>query len=459
MSTLQVEVSYRQILKIAGPISLALLVPNLNFIINNVFLGHLSEEALAVASITGVYYLIFSSIGYGLNNGLQALISRRAGENRPEEIGKIFHQGILVALSMALLAIILTYTIAPPIIRSVVRTPETAVRALSFLRIRIWGLPFLYVYQMRNALLVGTNNSKLLVAGTVVEAAANVFFDYALIFGHFGLPEVGFNGAAYASIVAEFLGMFAIFLVIWLRGLSRQFSLFNRTGWDPENIRAILRLSGPLIFQHAISITSWFFFYILIERNSDQTGLAVSNTMRTIFGFFGVTVWALAATSNAMVSNIIGQKRFGLVSLHPHDRACQPVYFTGGICFPVPVSWHLPVDLWPGQQLHSGRHSRDPYRCFGAGADVDGNSASQCSNRYGQQPRHLSHRACRHCGLLHLCFRGTGALAPATGMGLGLRIPLLDDHPDPIVFLHKGREVGEDPCLGISRLANVPICG
>jgi MATE family multidrug resistance protein len=313
MSTLQVEVSYRQILKIAGPISLALLVPNLNFIINNVFLGHLSEEALAVASITGVYYLIFSSIGYGLNNGLQALISRRAGENRPEEIGKIFHQGILVALSMALLAIILTYTIAPPIIRSVVRTPETAVRALSFLRIRIWGLPFLYVYQMRNALLVGTNNSKLLVAGTLVEAAANVFFDYALIFGHFGLPEVGFNGAAYASIVAEFLGMLAIFLVIWLRGLSRQFSLFNRTGWDPENIRAILRLSGPLIFQHAISITSWFFFYILIERNSDQTGLAVSNTMRTIFGFFGVTVWALAATSNAMVSNIIGQKRFGLV--------------------------------------------------------------------------------------------------------------------------------------------------
>ncbi|TCZ69331.1 MATE family efflux transporter [Flaviaesturariibacter aridisoli] len=313
MSSLQVAVSNRQILKIALPISLALLVPNLNFIINNVFLGHLSEEALAVASITGVYYLIFSSVGYGLNNGLQALIARRAGENRPEAIGKIFHQGVLVAMAIALVGIVSTFTIAPAILRAVVRHPETAERAITFLQIRIWGLPFLYIYQMRNALLVGTNNSRLLVAGTLIEAVSNVLFDYALIFGHFGLPALGFNGAAFASIIAEFLGMFAIFVVIRIKGLDRQFSLFTKTQWDPENIRSILSLSGPLVFQHAISIIAWFFFYILIERNSGQTGLAVSNTMRNIFGFFGVFVWAFAATANAMVSNIIGQGRHDLV--------------------------------------------------------------------------------------------------------------------------------------------------
>src|SRR6476660_6591204 len=100
---LQVGTSYRQILKIALPISLALFVPQLNFIINSVFLGHLSEEALATASITGVYYLIFGGIGFGLNNGLQAFISRRAGENRPGEIGKIYHQGIYIALSITAL--------------------------------------------------------------------------------------------------------------------------------------------------------------------------------------------------------------------------------------------------------------------------------------------------------------------------------------------------------------------
>ncbi len=219
---LQVEITNRQILKIALPISLAMLVPQLNFIINNVFLGHLSEEALAVASITGVYYLIFASIGFGLNNGLQALVSRRAGENRPEEIGKIFHQGVLIALLIAATGIGITYFIAPVILRAVLSDPVIYEKAIDFLHIRIWGLPFLYIYQMRNALLVGINKSKYLVVGTIAEAISNVFFDYSLILGHFGMPPLGFNGAAYASIIAEFMGMFVIFLVIKSKGMVTQ---------------------------------------------------------------------------------------------------------------------------------------------------------------------------------------------------------------------------------------------
>ena len=307
MSRLQVDISYKQILKIALPISFALMVPQFNFIINNIFLGHLSEEALAIASITGVYYLVFAGIGFGLNNGLQALISRRAGENKPEEIGKIFNQGILISMIIAAFGILTTFTVAPIILKSVIKSEEVYRQAIIFLRIRIWGLPFLYVYQMRNALLVGTNQSKYLVLGTFAEAASNLFFDYVFIFGKLGFPLLGFNGAAFASILAEFIGMFVIFLVIRWKGISQRFSLFQHFRWDGPKARLISSLSGPLVFQHAISILSWFFFYILIARNTDQTSMAVSNTMRNIFGFFGVFIWAFAATTNSMVSNVIGQ--------------------------------------------------------------------------------------------------------------------------------------------------------
>jgi putative efflux protein, MATE family len=303
---LQVDVTYRQIIKIAFPISLALLVPQLNFIVNNVFLGNLSENALATASITGVFYLIFGSIGFGLNNGLQALISRRAGENRPEEIGKIFNQGILISLGIATAGIFITWVIAPVIFKYSIHSANIYQQVVSFLRIRIFGLPFLYVYQMRNALLVGINRSKLLIAGTLSEAVANIFFDYSLIFGHFGFPRMGFNGAAVASIIAEFSGMFVIFLVITSKGISQRYALFRNFTFDKENANKILKLSGPLIFQHAISICSWFFFYILVEHHG-ITSLAVSNTMRNIFGFFGIFIWAFAATTNSMVSNVIGQ--------------------------------------------------------------------------------------------------------------------------------------------------------
>jgi multidrug resistance protein, MATE family len=305
---LQVDISYRQILKIALPIGLALLVPQFNFIINNIFLGHLSEEALATASITGVYYLIFAGIGFGLNNGLQSLISRRAGENRPEEIGKIFNQGVVISLTIASFGILFTWFIAPMIFRATIHSEQVLYDVIRFLRIRIFGLLFLYIYQMRNALLVGINQSRLLVIGTFAEALANVVFDYALIFGHFGLPKVGFDGAAVASVIAEFIGMFVIFLVIRSKGISQRFSLLQKFIIDKHYLKLIVTISGPLAFQHAISIMSWFFFYILVEHHG-QTSLAVSNTMRNIFGFFGSFIWAFSSSTNSMVSNIIGQGR------------------------------------------------------------------------------------------------------------------------------------------------------
>jgi putative MATE family efflux protein len=305
-NSLQVETSYRQIIKLALPISFAMLIPQFNFITTNIFLGHYSQESLAIAGITGVYYLIFAMIGFGLNNGLQTLIARRAGENRPEEIGKIFSQGIYIAIIIAIVGIILTWFLAPLILKEVIHSPGTAEKAIRFLKIRIWGLVFLYIYQMRNALLVGTNQSRFLVFGTLAEATANIIFDYSFIFGHFGFPEMGLNGAAIASIIAEFTGMFVIFLVIWRKGISKRFSLFIHFHWNGPIIQQVLSISTPLIFQLAISLISWEFFYILIEHHG-QEALAISNIMRNIFGLVGCINWAFAATTAAMVSNIIGQ--------------------------------------------------------------------------------------------------------------------------------------------------------
>jgi multidrug resistance protein, MATE family len=305
---LRVGITYGQILKIALPISAAILVPQVNFITNNIFLSVLGEQTLAMAGITGVFYLIFAVVGMGLNSGLQMLISRRAGENKPGEIGKLFSQGVMIALFFAAAGIIIVYTIAPYILRMTLRSDTIAEQSIHFLKIRIWGLPFLYVYQMRNALLVGINQSKYLLAGTLAETLANIFLDYGLIYGHFGLPKLGFNGAAYASIMAEAIGLGVVFMVIYRKGFHKTVSLYKNFGIDKKTIKLILTQSSPLILQGAISIVSWEFFYILIEHHGD-TALAVSNTMRNIFGFFGVFTWAFAATTNTMVSNVIGQGR------------------------------------------------------------------------------------------------------------------------------------------------------
>lgn len=303
---LQVDISNKQVLHIALPITAAIIVPQINFITNNIFLGGLGQRALALAGITGVYYLIFAVVGHGLNNGLQALISRRAGENRIDDIGNLFSQGIRLSLVFAALGMLITWFVAPAVLGWSMNNTEDVRVCVRFLNIRVLGLPFLYVYQMRNALLVGTNQSKYLIIGTATEALTNVFFDYTLIYGKFGFPQLGFNGAAYSSIISEFAGLAVIFLVIRLNGIARQLHLFKNWALDVANIRLILKQSYPLILQHVMSIVSWTFFYILIEHHGERD-LAISNTMRNIFGFFGCFTWAFAATTNTMVSNVMGQ--------------------------------------------------------------------------------------------------------------------------------------------------------
>jgi putative MATE family efflux protein len=309
---LQLNISYRHILGMALPISLALLVPQINFVTNNIFLSQLGEKELASAGITGVYYLIFAVIGNGLNNGLQALISRRAGQNLKEEIGRLFYHGAWVALAISALGIAITYLFAPAIMRAVIHDPEISAQVIDFLLIRIWGLPLLYLYVMRNAFLVGTNQTRFLVWGALSEAIVNIVLDYALIYGHFGLPELGFNGAAYASIVAEGSGLIVIFLVIRWMGLHKTFALFEHYTFDYSLIKLVLVQSSPLIVQYAISIISWEYFYILIEHHGARD-LAISNTMRNIFGLSGIFSWAFASATNSMVSNIIGQGKSDLV--------------------------------------------------------------------------------------------------------------------------------------------------
>lgn len=303
---LQVEITDKQILRIALPIAVSILVPNINFVTNNIFLGHLSEQALAIAGITGVYYLVFGVMGFGLSNGLQAVMSRRAGENKAEEIGLLFFQAVRIAIAFAAASILITYFIAPAILKSSLHNEQDIQMANNFLRIRIWGLPFLYIYQMRNALLISINQSKYLIIGTLAETIANIFFDYAFIFGYFGFPALGFNGAAYASIIAECTGLITIFGIIHFRGIGKNIHLFKNKKINRSATKLILQQSSPIVLQFALSTASWEFFYILIEHHGTQP-LAISNIMRNLFGIFGCFAWSFASATNSMVSNVIGQ--------------------------------------------------------------------------------------------------------------------------------------------------------
>lgn len=302
---LKVGTGYRQILAIALPVTMALIVPQLNFITNNIFIGQLGVKALGNAGITGVFYLILSVMGNGFNNGLQSLISRSAGSGDMGAISTYFSQGLRIVAQFAIGAILFTWFVAPLCLQPFI-AEENLSAITGFLKIRVLGLPFLFAFQLCNAFLVGTLNSRYLMIGTIIEAGLNILLDYLLIFGHWGFPALGFNGAAWASAIAEVLGLFTVLGVIYGLKLKKRFTLFTSFRFAKTFNRELLRVSMPLVLQYFISLVTWLIFFLMIEPYGD-VDKAISNVMRNVFGFIGIFAWAFASTSNTMVANLIGQ--------------------------------------------------------------------------------------------------------------------------------------------------------
>lgn len=338
IKNLKVKVSYQQILSIAVPITLALLIPQINMLTNSIFLGNLSTESLGNAGITGVYYLIFAVVGHGLNNAMQSVFSRYAGSGDSGAFKIILAQGIRISLQFAAAGILLTWFIAPYILQKSV-APGAFSIDMSFLKIRILGLPFLYLFQMGNAFLVASLNSKYLMIGFISEALLNILLDYLLIFGHAGFPAMGFNGAALASVISEFTGFLVVLLVLYKTGLRKEYSLFKKYSFDKTKTKEILKVAVPLVVQFVISVGTWLVFFIFIEDKGAEAK-AISNTMRNVFGLVGVFVWAFAATSNIMVSNIIGQQRNDLVLVAINRIAILSFSFCSMMCLLINIFPH-----------------------------------------------------------------------------------------------------------------------
>jgi multidrug resistance protein, MATE family len=307
INNLKVDISNKQILSIALPITLSIIIPQLNMLTNSIFLGSVGSKELGNAGITGVFYLIFAVVGNGLNNAMQSVFSNNAGSGNHENFKTILSQGIRLSLIFAAIGIAFTWLIAPFIMQHVAEASSYP-QEMSFLRIRILGLPFLYLFQMGNAFLIASLNSKFLMIGFIFEALINIIFDYFLIFGNAGFPKMGFNGAAIASIIAEFSGMIIVFAVIIITGLKQKYGLLHSFKYQQKISKQILKVSLPLVGQYVISVTTWLVFFLLLEGRGENAK-AISNVMRNVFGLAGVFVWAFASTSNNMISNLMGQGR------------------------------------------------------------------------------------------------------------------------------------------------------
>lgn len=295
----------KQIWSVSYPILLSLLAQNVINVTDTAFLGRVSEVALGASAMGGLFYICIFTIAFGFSIGSQIVIARRNGEGRYADVGPVMIQGVLFLLVMALVLFGFTKVFGGNIMRMLVSSQAIYDATMEFLDWRIYGFFFSFINVMFRAFYIGITRTKVLTINAVVMALINVVLDYALVFGHFGLPEMGIKGAAIASVIAEASSILFFLIYTYITVDLKKFGMNRLRSFDPVLLMRILSISCFTMLQYFLAMATWFVFFVAMERLG-QRELAIANIVRSIYIMLLIPVNALSTTANSLVSNAIG---------------------------------------------------------------------------------------------------------------------------------------------------------
>ncbi len=302
---MKTKYTYKQIWLIAYPILISLLMEQMIGMTDTAFLGRVGEVELGASAIAGIFYMVIFMVAFGFSIGTQILIARRNGEKEYKEIGELFYQGIYFQIGMATVMFLLSYCLSPLILKRIVSSEHIYEAATSYLHWRVFGAFFSFSAVIFRAFFLGTTLTKTLTLNSIVMVLSNIVFNYILIFGKFGFPELGIAGAAIGSSLAELVSL--IFFILYTRSRidCRKYGLDRIPKIDFGVLKRMLNVSLWTMIQNSVSLSTWFLFFLYVEHMGERS-LAITNIVRSVSGILFMVMMAFASTCGSLVSNLIG---------------------------------------------------------------------------------------------------------------------------------------------------------
>ncbi len=302
----QTSITNREIWRIAYPIMLGNLAQTIITFTDTAFLGHLGTIELSASMMAGLFYFVFTTLAMGFAIGIQIFIARRFGEGDFKKIGVIFEHGALFVLGLGIFLFCLLHFFSDGLMRIIIDSEKIYAASMQYLKFRHFGIIFVVFNFLFRSFYVGISNTKVITYSTILMAVVNIFFDWCLIFGHCGLPQMGVGGAALASLLAEIAAFCFFWVYTFITIPHEEYGMFQRHKLQPELMGNILKVALPCMLQKLFSFGAWFAFFILIEKMG-ETAIGVSSVVRSTYMILIIPGFAFAATANTLTSRIIGE--------------------------------------------------------------------------------------------------------------------------------------------------------
>lgn len=305
---------YRMVLAIAVPIMIQNGITNFVSLLDNIMIGRIGTEQMSGAAIVNQLLFVYNLGLFGAVSGAGIFTAQYFGQGDHEGVRQTFRYKFWVVAAITAGTIALFLVKGDALIGLYLNGEGTAEEAAAtlaygrqYLRIMLAGLPAFMMVQTYSSTLRECGETMTPMKAGVAAVLVNLFFNYLLIFGKFGFPELGVRGAAVATVISRYVE--ALIVIIWTHRHTEK-NLFAeglyRTMKVPANLTKKILIKGtPLLFNE----TMWGAAVAMLAQCYSVRGLnvvAAQNISNTIGNVFNIVFIALGDSVAIVVGQLLG---------------------------------------------------------------------------------------------------------------------------------------------------------
>ncbi len=213
---------------------------------DTVMMGWLGADALAAGSLANHFYGFFVLIGMGVMAAVAPMVAQALGARQFRHVRRSVRQGLWAAVAVGLPGGVAVWH-AEAILTALGQDPAVAAAGQAYLRATVWGFVPALWYMVLSHFLAAHSKPRPALVVTLIAIAVNVLGNYALMFGHFGLPRLELVGAGVSTAIVDgFLFLALLGYIAWDRRF-RRYRILARI-WRPDWPRfvEIFRVGLPI---------------------------------------------------------------------------------------------------------------------------------------------------------------------------------------------------------------------
>lgn len=280
------------LMSMAWPAILSMTINAMYNVVDSIFVSRIGEDALTAVSLVNPIQMMIIAISVGSGVGINSLIARRLGAKNQEAADKAASTSIRIGLFNYLIFFVIGVFFAKPFISGYAEEGTFIFEsACQYLQIVCIGSLFLNIQVVLEKVLQSTGNMVAPMKCSLTGAIVNVILDPILIFGLFGMPQMGVAGAALATIIGQMCGMIMGVSIV-LRGEHLVNIKIRGFKMDWKIVADIYKVGLPSIVMQSIASVMIIFYNMILVAYS-TTAVAVLGVYFRIQSFVFMPVFGL----------------------------------------------------------------------------------------------------------------------------------------------------------------------